>query len=291
MNTAGKVSNTLEDFWKTASGKSLNTGRPLVMGIINLTPDSFYENSRAEVGDDFIHRVGKMLEDGMDILDIGAVSTRPGSEDPGLQAEMDRLLPALSLLRKCFPELCISVDTFRADVAGEALRIGVSAINDISAGGDDDQMLKVIAGHNVPYIMMHKQGMPAQMQEKPHYDDVLLDISEFFRLKIEKFNAFGIKKIILDPGFGFGKTLEHNYQLLAGLSHFKSFGYPILAGISRKSMLYRLLDITPEEAMNASSVANTLALYGGADILRVHDVKQAREVVEIFSMYKRFLHD
>ncbi len=261
----------------------LDFSYPKVMGILNITPDSFYDGNRYITEKAVLNRVEQMLTEGVDIVDIGAFSSRPGANMVSYEEERQRLMPLLKSIKKHYPETLISIDTFRSAIAREAVAEGAHIINDISAGNLDDNMFQTIADLQVPYIMMHMQGVPYDMQKNPHYEDVVKDILSFFKDKIDTLNSLNFDKIIIDPGFGFGKTIAHNYILLKHLKEFKKLGYPVLAGISRKSMLYKLLDITPDKALNATTVANTIALLNGADILRVHDVKEAVEAVKIVS--------
>lgn len=266
-------------------GKLLHIDSPLIMGIINLTPDSFYQGSRIKNQDELIRRAEKMLSEGAHILDIGACSTRPGADQPEEETERERLFPALHALRKHFPDAILSVDTWRASVAKEAVeKYGADMINDISAGNMDQEMLPTIAGLNVPYVLMHMKGTPQTMQNNPVYNDVVQDILAFFAQKIEKLTKeYHVHDIFIDPGFGFGKTPEHNYLLLENLEKFRILGFPIIAGLSRKSMIYRVLECTPDEALNGTIVLNTIALLRGASVLRVHDVRPAAETIRLVS--------
>ncbi|MCF8330951.1 MAG: dihydropteroate synthase [Bacteroidales bacterium] len=256
------------------------------MGILNLTPDSFYDGGRYTLEEDVIQRVNTMFLQGADIIDIGGMSTRPGAAFISKDEELKRLLPALKILRKEFPEAVLSVDTFRSQVTREVVHAGADIINDISGGMQDAEMISTIADLQVPYIMMHMQGTPETMQKNPEYRDVVKDIGMFFARQIEKMKTMGINDIILDPGFGFGKNLDHNYQLLNELEYFNMFELPVLVGVSRKSMINKLLGIKPEEALNGTTILNVLALERGVDILRVHDVKEARQAVTIMEKLK-----
>jgi len=258
----------------------------LVMGILNLTPDSFFDGNRYNTEVAAINRVGQMLDEGADIIDMGAFSSRPGAALVSYDEERRRLIPVLKAVKKHFPDVIISVDTYRHQIAEEVVGEGAQIINDISGGNLDTQMFKTVAKLQVPYIMMHMKGTPENMQNQTDYTDVVKDIKAFFRLKIKQLNDLGFDKIILDPGFGFGKTLEQNYEILNRLDEFQDLNYPVLVGMSRKSMLYKLLDITPDKALNATSVVNTIALLKDAKILRVHDVKQAVETVNIMAQLK-----
>ncbi len=254
---------------------------PVIMGILNLTPDSFYDGGKYKNEQDILQAVQKMLDEGASLIDIGAYSSRPNAKHISEQEELNRLIPVLQLLQTHFPEINISVDTFRANVAKEALANGACMINDISAFSLDSDLLTVIAQKNTPYVLMHMQGKPQNMQEKPTYDDVVLEVKQFFKEKIALLHKKGITNIILDVGFGFGKTEKHNYQLLNNLAEFKTFDLPLLVGISRKSMLYKPLGKRPLDMLNATSVANSIALGKGANILRVHDIKEAKEAILI----------
>ena len=264
------------------NGKLMDLSQPQVMGILNVTPDSFYAGSRGVAERDIIDRLRQMTDEGASIIDIGAYSSRPDADDVSTEEEMARLRHALNLVRQHQPDAVVSVDTFRADVARMCVEeYGVAMVNDISAGEMDDEMFPTIARLGVPYIAMHMKGTPQTMQINPQYEHFLKEIFYFFSEKVQKLRDLGVKDIIIDPGFGFGKTIEHNYQLMNHLEEFKLFGLPLLVGISRKSMIYKLLGTTPEEALNGTTVLNTIALQKGAHILRVHDVKAAVEAVKI----------
>ena len=263
-------------------GNLLVWNRPLVMGIMNLTPDSFYEQSRISDTASALKRVEQMLKDGLDILDIGAVSSRPGAELPDAAEERRRLQPTLSAVTAHFPDLPVSVDTFRAETARMAADCGACIINDISGGSYDAEMFSTVGKLQLPYVLMHIKGTPAIMQENPQYGDVVSELLFYFSQKMQQARDAGIHDIIIDPGSGFAKNMEHNYRLLAHLRDFQMLNAPVLAGLSRKSMLYKLLDCTPQEALNATTAANMIALQNGAAILRVHDVKEAAQCVKIF---------
>ena len=270
-----------------ANGKLMDLSEPQVMGILNVTPDSFYAGSRAETERDITQRIHQIVNEGASIIDIGAYSSRPNAQHISAEEEMSRLRTGLELIRKHYPEAIVSVDTFRADIARMCVEeYGVAIINDISAGNMDEQMFPTIARLGVPYIIMHMKGTPQNMQENPHYDHFLKEIFYYFSEKVQKLRDLGAKDIIIDPGFGFGKTIEHNYELMNHLEEFHLFELPILVGISRKSMIYKLLGITPEEALNGTTALNTIALTKGAHILRVHDVKEAVECVKIVQKMK-----
>ena len=264
------------------NGELMDLSRPQVMGILNVTPDSFYADSRKQAEEDIVNRIHQIIEEGGCIIDIGAYSSRPDAEDVSPEEEMKRLKHGLQVIRREFPDAIVSADTFRADVARMCVEeYGTAIINDISAGDLDANMFSTVAKLKVPYIMMHMQGTPQSMQQHPHYDNLLREVFLYFARKVQQLRDLGVKDIVLDPGFGFGKTLEHNYELLAHLEEFRVFGLPLLVGVSRKSMIFRLLGTTPQEALNGTSVLHTLCLTKGADILRVHDVREAVEAVKI----------
>lgn len=263
-------------------GQLTEISSPQVMGIVNITPDSFYAQSRKQTAREIGEQVDKMLEEGADMIDVGAYSSRPGAADVSPEEEMNRLAHALDIIRERHPEAIVSVDTFRAKVARECVEhYGVDIINDISGGDLDPEMFETVAELNVPYILMHMKGTPQNMQEAPHYDHLMSEMLQYFAERIDRLHLLGLNDIILDPGFGFAKTQDHNYQLMKHLGELHTLGLPLLVGISRKSMIYRLLGSTPQEALNGTTVLNTLALTQGASILRVHDVRAARETVKI----------
>ena len=264
------------------NGSLLDLSQPRVMGILNVTPDSFYAGSRTQTEAEIVRRVKQIVSEGAAIIDIGAYSSRPNADNVAAREEMERLRMGLKILFEIQPDAVVSVDTFRADVARMCVEeYGVAIINDIAAGEMDANMFHTVAALNVPYIMMHMQGTPQSMQQHPHYDNLLKEVFLYFARKVQQLRDLGVKDIILDPGFGFGKTMEHNYELLSHLEEFRIFELPLLVGVSRKSMIYRLLDITPQEALNGTTVLDTICLLKGADILRVHDVKEAVETVRI----------
>lgn len=263
-------------------GRLLDLSEPRVMGILNVTPDSFYADSRTQTAADIAHRIEQMLTDGAHIIDIGAYSSRPGAVHISPDEERERLAHGLGILRRIAPDAMVSVDTFRADVARMCVEeYGVQMVNDISGGELDPDMFRTVAALGVPYILMHMKGNPQTMQQAPHYDHLLAEMLRYFGTKVQELHELGVKDIILDPGFGFAKTLEHNYQLMQRLEDLKVLELPLLVGISRKSMIYKLLSSTPDEALNGTTVLNTLALMKGASILRVHDVRACVETVEI----------
>ncbi len=271
-------------------GELIDFTVPIVMGIVNVTPDSFYEGSKMEDETVMLSAVEKMVKDGVTIVDVGAVSTRPGAQLISTKVELERLLPAVLAIRKNFPELPISIDTFRSWVAVRVIdEIGPIVVNDISGGSLDSKMFETIGRLKVPYILSHIQGIPQNMQEEPQYNDIIKDISSYFSEKVKRLSKLGVVDVILDPGFGFGKNLDHNFDLLNRLDSFKVFQLPVMVGLSRKSMIWKALETVPEEALNGTSVANTMALLGGADILRVHDVKEAVEAIKIFCEIKATL--
>ncbi|MCS6789604.1 MAG: dihydropteroate synthase [Bacteroidia bacterium] len=258
------------------------------MGIINVTPDSFSDGGEAFAPEDALARAEQLVVEGADILDIGAVSTRPGAPEVPLEEEIRRLLPALRLIRKAFPDVPISVDTFRGEVARLALEEGADLINDISGGAFDPLLWKVVAHYRVPYVLMHIQGTPQTMQINPHYENVVQEVWQYFVDKLQALRAIGIDEILIDPGFGFGKKPEHNYALFRALSLFRQLGYPLLIGISRKSMLWRLLHTEPKKVLFAASALHWEALRKGVCVLRVHDVAAARQVIQLFQVWNSF---
>lgn len=266
-------------------GKLINLSTPKIMGILNVTPDSFYDGGKFRTKKEILKKTGQMIEEGASIIDVGAYSSRPGAENITIEEEVKRLGTALEAIRTDFPDVFISVDTFRSQVALMAVKdYEVDIINDISAGAADENMLNTIAELNVPFVMMHIKGTPQNMQINPAYDNVVEEIVKYFSEKVQKAKLSGICDIIIDPGFGFGKTLEHNYQILNQLDIFKLFELPILVGLSRKSMIYKALDTTPKQALNGTTVLNTIAIMKGANILRVHDVKEAIETIKLCSL-------
>ena len=263
-----------------------STDNTLVMGILNITEDSFFDGGKYKTEEEIISRCLKMLEEGATIIDIGAQSSRPGAQIINAEEELSKLLPIIKLLKNRFSDIIISIDTYWSKVAKQCINAGADIINDISAGDLDKEMADTIANLQVPYIIMHMQGSPSNMQKKPTYTNVTTEIISYFKQKIKHLHAKGIQDIIIDPGFGFGKTLAHNYQILNELEEFKQFGIPVLVGTSRKSMIYKLLGNNQEEALNGTSITNTIALQKGANILRVHDVKEAIECIKITTFAK-----
>jgi dihydropteroate synthase len=263
-------------------GRLIDLSKPIVMGVLNVTPDSFFDGGKYSTEKKVLKRAEEILNQGGTIIDIGAISTRPGSEEIPTKDEIDRLLPAVQAVRKEFPEAFISIDTYRSWVALKIIEsCGPCIVNDISGGNFDPHMFSTVGKLGVPYVLMHMQGTPLQMQKNPEYTDIIRDISLFFTEQVKKLTKAGVKDVIIDPGFGFGKSLEHNYELLNRLDSFKVFQLPLMVGVSRKSMIYNLLGKKPEDALNGTTVAQTLALLAGTDILRVHDVSEAVETIRI----------
>ena len=263
-------------------GRLLDLTTPQVMGILNVTPDSFYPGSRMQTQEEIAVRARQIIDEGASIIDIGAYSSRANAEHITAGEEMNRLRTGLEIVNRNHPDAIVSVDTFRADVAEQCVKdYGVAIVNDIAAGEMDDRMFETVARLGVPYIMMHMQGTPQNMQKEPHYDNLIKEVFIYFARKVQQLRDLGMKDIILDPGFGFGKTLEHNYELMAHLEEFSIFELPLLVGVSRKSMIYKLLGGTPQDALNGTTVLDTVALMKGANILRVHDVREAVEAVRI----------
>lgn len=271
----------IQPYTLSCRGQLVDLSTPVVMGIINITDDSFYAESRSRHLQHIIEKAGEHLANGARILDLGAQSTRPGAATIGAQEELDRLLPAIHGIINHYPEAIISVDTYHAAVAEKTVQAGAAIINDVSAGEMDPDMLATAGRLQVPYIAMHMKGTPATMQKDPQYDNVVREVLDYFIQKTAQCRAAGINDVILDPGFGFGKTIAHNYTLLRGLNLFHILECPLLVGVSRKSMIYRLLNTTPETALNGTTVIHTLALQQGAHLLRVHDVKEAVETVKL----------
>jgi dihydropteroate synthase len=266
-------------------GKLLVTNPPLIMGILNITPDSFYEGHIDKNIATILQMAERMLADGADIIDIGGQSTKPGSHRISAAEEMKRVLPVIAGIKEKFPEAVLSVDTYHSEVACESVKAGAAIVNDISAGEMDKQMIETVAGLQVPYIAMHMKGTPETMQQHPQYEDVVREVLDFFIAKTEACKKAGIHDVIIDPGFGFGKTIQQNFLLLKNLPVFKMLNCPILAGLSRKSSIYKTLNVSPAEALNGTTCVNTIALLNGAGIVRVHDVKEAKEAVTLLGAY------
>lgn len=270
------------------NGRLFTADRPLVMGIVNVTPDSFFAASRVD-GDGLLSRVAVMIDEGADILDIGGYSTRPGAAEVSADEELARLLPAVNRVREAYPDAIISVDTFRADVARKCVEAGADIINDIGGGDLDPDMFATVADLKVPYVLMHMRGTPADMQSRTDYDDVAADVLRDLAFKTDRLHQMGVCDVIVDPGFGFAKNVDQNFRLLASLRAFRSLGCAVLAGLSRKTMVWKELGITPDEALNGTTAVNMIALLNGADILRVHDVKEAVQTVRLYEAYRRNL--
>lgn len=264
-----------------ANGKILNISKPVVMGIVNITPDSFFDGGKYKTTKAIMKHIDKMLSEGAAMIDLGAASSRPGSDIITVEQELQRLLPVLKTVRNTFPELFISVDTWRSEVAMAAAELGADIINDISAGDMDKKMLETVAQTKLPYIAMHMQGTPQTMQKKPSYKNVTKEVHSYLTKKKKEAEALGIRQLIADPGFGFGKSVAHNFELLNNLDQLTKLGLPVLAGLSRKSMILKTLDVKAKDALNGTSVLNTIALLKGASILRVHDVKEAVETIKL----------
>ncbi len=272
---------------KKEKGNLIDFSTPIVMGILNITTDSFFDGGKYLTKKQIINQIQKIKKEGAQIIDIGASSSRPGSTPVSEKLELERLLPTIELIKENCTDIKISIDTFRSVVAKSCIENGADIINDISAGEYDKKMFETVANHNVPYIMMHMKGDSLTMQNNPSYNNVVEEIMLFFQTKINKLNEMDFNQIIIDPGFGFGKTLEHNYEILKNLKKFQKFKLPVLVGASRKSMIYKLLNGTAEQALNGTSVVNTFSLLNGASILRVHDVKEAMECIKIVNLIKK----
>ncbi|MEZ2415051.1 dihydropteroate synthase [Muriicola sp. E247] len=264
-------------------GTLIDLTKPRVMGVLNLTPDSFYDGGRYKEEKSILLQTEKMLREGATFIDVGAYSSRPGTEDIAVKEELNRILPVVKLLIQNFPEILISTDTFRSEVARQCLQEGAALVNDISAGKLDPHMMETVAEARVPYIMMHMQGTPQTMKEKNTYKDLLEDIRFYFSERIAKARTMGIHDIVIDPGFGFAKNISQNFDLLRKFSLLKTFGVPVLAGLSRKSMIYKILGVSPDHALNGTTALNMIALQGGANLLRVHDVKEAMECISLYN--------
>jgi dihydropteroate synthase len=267
-------------------GTLINLSTPKVMGIVNVTPDSFFDGGKLTDADAVVFQVEKMLQEGATFIDLGGYSSKPGAEFVSETEELNRVIPVVKLLVEKFPDILLSIDTFRSEVAKQAIENGAALINDISAGLLDEKMLESVAKLQVPYIMMHMKGTPQTMQSLANYDDLLKEMNYYFSERIAKARRFGLNDIIIDPGFGFAKTLEHNYELLQNLELLQFHDLPILAGISRKSMIYKALETAPEEALNGTTFLHAFCLQKGANILRVHDVKEAVECVKLMGHFK-----
>ena len=269
-------------------GELIDLSTPKIMGILNLTPDSFFDGGKYRNEKEVLLQIEAMIEAGATFIDMGAYSSRPGAAHVSEAEELERILPIVLLAVKSFPSIIISIDTFRSTIAKACIEAGAALINDISAGNLDTEMYKTVGALKVPYIMMHMQGTPATMQNNPSYNNVTQDVLYYFSEKVATLRSHGVNDIIIDPGFGFGKTIAHNYQLLQELSHFSTLDLPVLIGLSRKSMIYKVLESTPETALNGTSILNTIALERGAQILRVHDVKEAQECITLYNTLNQF---
>jgi dihydropteroate synthase len=278
QNTAFSTNKTLN-----LGGRLMVLNMPIVMGIVNVTPDSFYDGGHLTSETSLLKHAEKMIADGAAILDIGGYSSRPGAADISPEKEFDRVISAIKSIKSNFPEAVLSVDTFRASIAHAAVQEGALLVNDISGGELDPEMIETVARLKVPYICMHMKGRPQNMSSLATYDDLLQEVIEYFHQKLAALRENGIIDVILDPGFGFAKTVDHNFELLGKLQHLQHFGKPILTGLSRKSMVWRTLNTTPDEALNGTTVLHTLALVKGASILRVHDVKEANECIKLYT--------
>ncbi|MEP6628407.1 MAG: dihydropteroate synthase [Ginsengibacter sp.] len=274
-------------FSLNCKGKLIAIEKPLIMGILNITEDSFYAESRTQNLEAIKSKALQMVSEGADILDIGAQSTRPGSTRISAAEELKKLLPAIDMLVTLFPEIIISIDTYHSQVAKETIDAGASIINDISAGDMDENMIPIVAAMNVPYICMHMKGVPETMQHETNYEDVTKEVLDYFIKKTDECKRAGINDVIIDPGFGFGKNISQNLLLLKNLAVFKMLGKPILTGLSRKSTIYKTLKIPVEDSLNGTSVLNTIAMQNGASILRVHDVKEVKQVIDLISAYDK----
>jgi dihydropteroate synthase len=273
-----------EKHFLNLKGDLVDVSIPLVMGVLNVTPDSFYDGGKYSQKKAILQQAEVMLSEGAHIIDIGGYSSRPGAEDISAEEEKKRVVESIKLVSKTFPTAYISVDTFRASVARESIEAGACIINDISGGALDEEMFDTVAEMGVPYVLMHMRGTPQTMTQLTSYDNLLLDILDYFQLKVAQLRALGVADIIIDPGFGFAKTPSQSYELLGQLASFQVLNLPIMAGVSRKSMIYRKLGITPQEALNGTTVLNTIALMNGATILRVHDVKEAIETIKLYKL-------
>lgn len=274
-------------FTLNCMGRLVVLDKPVVMGILNTTPDSFYAGSRVQTNDDLLFRAERMINDGAFILDIGGQSTRPNSERVSEEEEVKRVVPAIVNIRRRFPEQLISVDTFYASVAREAVAAGAAIVNDVSAGSLDEKLLPTVAELNVPYVLMHMQGDPQTMQQNPQYRNVTLEVFDSLSFKLKELQQAGINDVIIDPGFGFGKNSSHNFQLLRELEFFRQLEKPLLVGLSRKATVYKTLGTTAGQALNGTTVLHTIALLNGATILRAHDVREANEAIQLFLAYKK----
>ena len=275
-------------FTLNCKGRLLVIDQPLVMGIINTTPDSFFSGSRASHSDEVLFRAEAMIKEGAAILDLGGQSTRPGSEPVSAGEELRRVIPAVEAISRRFPEAVISIDSYYSSVVQAAIHAGAHMVNDVSSGSLDVELLPAVAALQVPYVLMHMKGHPQTMHLNPAYDNVVIEVFDALNFKISQLTLAGVQDIIVDPGFGFGKTIEHNFQLLKNLSFFRQLNKPLMVGLSRKATVYKTLNTTPEEALNGTTVLHTIALMNGAQILRVHDVKEAVQAVRLWLTYQGY---
>lgn len=269
-------------FTLNCKGRLLLIKEPIIMGIINTTPDSFYSGSRFNEIDAVLQKADQMIADGATIIDVGGQSTRPNSQRISAEEERDRVIPVVKAIHERFPQTIISIDSFYAQVVKDAIETGSSMVNDVSAGTIDADLIPAVASLHVPYVLMHMQGNLQTMQQNPHYENIVPEVFDFLNKKIKELHEAGIHDIIVDPGFGFGKSIDHNFELLSGLDFFQHLSKPLLAGLSRKATIYKTLGVTPEEALNGSTVLHTISLMKGASILRVHDIKEARQTIQLF---------
>ena len=283
MSTQNKVFPVKQTL--NCKGKLLSLEHPVIMGVLNITPDSFFDGGKFSDEKEMLSHAEQMLNEGAAIIDVGGMSSRPGAEEVSTEEELKRTIPNIQKIISRFPDAIISIDTYRSEVAEETVAAGASIINDISAGRMEKDFIETVARLNVPYILMHSQGTPQTMQVNPQYENVVMEVIHFFKEKLFLLQEAGITDIILDPGFGFGKNVEHNFSLLKHLAEFRLFGCPLMAGVSRKSMINKVLKTTPATALNGTTVLNTLALANGASILRVHDVKEAKQAIELWKQY------
>ncbi|MFT6166263.1 MAG: dihydropteroate synthase [Vicingaceae bacterium] len=287
MQLANEFNPFQNNYSINCKGVLMDFSTPKIMGIVNLTPDSFFTKSRFQAENEILQQVEKMLSEGADIIDLGAFSSRPNSDFISLKEEQERLLSPLKKIIQEFPSAILSIDTYRSEIAKQSVQEGAAIINDISGGDLDDKMFETIAALKVPYVMMHMKGTPKTMQQSPEYDDVFQEIYKSFSSKLARLNDAGVNDVILDVGFGFGKTLAHNYTLLKKLNYFHSLKRPLLVGVSRKGMIQKVIGAVAEDALNGTTAAHVLALQNGANILRVHDVKEAKEAIQIVDFYQK----
>lgn len=281
QNSAFEINHFRKNKALRVGSKLISLERPLVMGIMNLTPDSFYSGSRISNTEEFLEKAKKMIQDGVDIVDIGGYSTRPGAKEISVEEELSRVIPAISVLRNQFPELLISIDTFRSNVAEVAIKAGANMINDVSGFSIDPKIAKIAGNYRVPYVLMHMRGTPETMQKLTDYDNIFSEIMSYFSSKINTLHEHGVHDIIIDPGFGFSKNIEQNFHLMKNLESFHMLDLPLMVGISRKSMIYKKLGVEPQDSLHGTIALNAIALSKGASILRVHDVLEARQLINL----------